>query len=158
MLRLTSIVAPTAIIVPLEAEDRNAAVAELVNALIASGAAPERVRDELVTKVLSRERNGSTGFGKGVAVPHVKHAHVHRMTAAIGLSPRGIDFSSLDEQPVYSVLLLLSPEDRPDEHLQAMEVIFKNLNKETFRRQLRQAATVEEVRSLLSEADSRLPG
>ena len=71
------------------------------------------------------------------------------LTAARMLSQRGIDFSALDKQPVYSVFLLLSPEDKPEEHLQAMEVIFKNLSKETFRRFLRQATTTDEVMTLL---------
>lgn len=159
MLRMTSIVAPGAIVVPLAAGERDAVIIELVDALVACGAAPAQIRDELVSRVLDRERRGSTGFGKGVAVPHVKHKNVARMTAAIGLSARGVDFSALDRQPVYSVVLLLSPEDRPEEHLQAMEVIFKNLSKETFRRFLRQASAVEEVRTLLAEADGQqLPG
>ena len=98
---------------------------------------------------------GSTGFGKGVAVPHVKHKSVTQMSAAIGLSQGGIEFASLDKQPVYSVFLLLSPEDKPEDHLQAMEVIFKSLSKDTFRRFLRQAGTLEEVMSLLDEADSQ---
>jgi len=78
------------------------------------------------------------------------------MTAAIGLSDKGVEFNALDKQPVYSVFLLLSPEDRPEEHLQAMEVIFKNLSKDTFRRFLRQAATIDEIRTLLEEADNQL--
>ena len=56
---------------------------------------------------------------------------------------------------MFSVFLLLSPIDRPEEHLQAMEAIFKQLSKETFRRQLRQATSVEDVRTLLAEADSK---
>jgi mannitol/fructose-specific phosphotransferase system IIA component (Ntr-type) len=77
------------------------------------------------------------------------------MAAAVGLSPTGVDFNALDKQPVYSIFLLLSPEDRPEDHLQAMEVIFKNLSKETFRRFLRQAGSVAEVQDLLSEADGQ---
>jgi mannitol/fructose-specific phosphotransferase system IIA component (Ntr-type) len=77
------------------------------------------------------------------------------MAAAIGLSPTGVDFNALDKQPVFSIFLLLSPEDRPEDHLQAMEVIFKNLSKETFRRFLRQATTTEEVLTLLEEADGQ---
>ena len=92
-------------------------------------------------------------------MPHAKHAGVEKLVAAIGLSDRGVDFSSLDKQPVFSVFLLLSPLDQPEDHLQAMEVIFKNLSKENFRRFLRQAGSVEEVTTLLDEADSQqLPG
>ena len=159
MLRMTSIVSPAAILTPVTGSDRDSVIGELIDALIAAGAAPKAIRDELLHRVLAREKLGSTGFGKGVAVPHVKHKQVDRMSAAIGLSERGVDFSALDKQPVYSVVMLLSPEDRPEEHLQAMEVIFKNLSKETFRRFLRQSSSVDQVRTLLEDADGQqLPG
>jgi len=155
LVKLTEIVAQGAIVATLGSADRDAVITELVDALVSGGSAPKAIRDELVARVLEREKRGSTGFGKGVAVPHVKHKGVSRMAAAVGLSQRGVDFNALDKQPVYSVVLLLSPEDRPEEHLQAMEVIFKNLSKDTFRRFLRQAGSVEEVRSLLEEADGQ---
>lgn len=145
-----------AIVPRLKSGQRDEVIAELVDALVASGAASPKLREELVKSVLERERRGSTGFGRGVAVPHVKHKSVKTMAAAVGLSDRGVEFNALDKQPVYSVFLLLSPEDRPEEHLQAMEVVFKNLSKDTFRRFLRQAATVDEVRTLLEEADNQL--
>ncbi len=157
-MKLTDLVAPEAITIRLASSDRDAVIAEMVDALIAAGSAPASVRDELIAKVLERERRGSTGFGKGVAVPHVKHKAVTRMAAGIGLSPGGIEFAALDKQPVYSVFLLVSPDDRPEEHLQAMEVIFKSLSKDTFRRFLRQSGSVEEVRSLLDEADTQQAG
>jgi mannitol/fructose-specific phosphotransferase system IIA component (Ntr-type) len=153
---MLQLVSETAIVPRLKASQRDEVIIELVDALVSSGAAPAKLRDELVKSVLERERRGSTGFGRGVAVPHVKHKSVKNMAAAIGLSERGVDFNSLDKQPVFSVFLLLSPEDRPEEHLQAMEVIFKNLSKDTFRRFLRQAASVEEVKTLLEEADNQL--
>lgn len=154
-MKLTEIVAGGAIVPRLGSSERDAVIAELVDALIACGAADARLRDELIGRILERERRGSTGFGRGIAVPHVKHKNVRRMAAAVGLSPTGVDFNALDKQPVYSIFLLLSPEDRPEDHLQAMEVIFKNLSKETFRRFLRQAGSVAEVQELLEEADGQ---
>jgi len=157
--KLTQIVAEGAVVPVLKATDRDGVILELVDALVSSGAAPASIREELATRVLERERRGSTGFGRGVAVPHVKSKGVSTMAAAIGLSTRGVDFNALDKQPVYSIVLLLSPDDKPEEHLQAMEVIFKNLSKDTFRRFLRQATSVQEVRTLLEEADGQhLPG
>jgi PTS system nitrogen regulatory IIA component len=153
--KLTDIIAPGAIVAPLKSTDRDAVIAELVGSLVACGSVSTGMQAELVAKVLDRERKGSTGFGKGVAVPHVKHKGATKMHAAIGLAPRGIDFRALDDQPVYTVFLLVSPEDRPEEHLQAMEVIFKNLGKDTFRRCLRQAGAADEVRRLLQDADSQ---
>lgn len=155
MTKLTSIIVQGAIVVPLRAAERDAAIAELADALVSAGALAPGLRDEVLGKVLAREKIGSTGFGKGVAVPHVKHRGITKMAAAVGLSARGIDFASLDRQPVYSVFLLLSPEDRPEEHLQAMEVIFRNLGKDTFRRFLRQAQTPADVKALLDEVDGQ---
>jgi len=106
-----------------------------------------------------RERKGSTGFGKGVAVPHVKVDGVEEMGAAIGLSEPGIEFNSLDKQPVHSVFLLLSPSDDPERHLRAMEVIFGYLSQDRFRRFLQQSSDAEDVWTLLEDADhERLGG
>lgn len=157
-MKLTDIVVEGAIIPELKSTTRDDVVRELVTALIASGAADASIETELIDRLLERERKGSTGFGRGVAVPHVKHPTVDKMSAAIGLSPTGIDFDALDKQPVYSVFLLLSPEDKPEEHLQAMEAIFKSLRKDTFRRFLRQATSIEEVTTLLDEADHQQLG
>lgn len=155
MLKLTEIVSRGAIVPQLKSTERDEVIAELVDALIATGAASPAIRDELVSRVLEREKKGSTGFGRGVAVPHVKHHSVKKMSASVGLSQRGVDFSALDRQPVFSVFLLLSPDDRPEDHLQAMEAVFKNLSKETFRRFLRQSNTSEDVWSLFEEADGQ---
>jgi mannitol/fructose-specific phosphotransferase system IIA component (Ntr-type) len=155
VLKLSQIVSSGAIIPKLTSTERDGVIGELVGALIASGAADPSLRDELVSRVLDRERRGSTGFGKGIAVPHVKHKSVRTMAAAIGLSPGGVDFNSLDRQPVYSIFLLLSPEQDPESHLRAMEVIFNSLGNETFRRFLRQAQTAEDVQTLLEEADGQ---
>tara|TARA_E500000318_G_scaffold104605_1_gene110743 strand:- start:353 stop:829 length:477 start_codon:yes stop_codon:yes gene_type:complete len=158
-MKLTEIVVQPAVTPALKSTERNGVLGEMVDSLVASGELSADIRDEIVAKLLDREEKGSTGFGRGVAVPHAKHPAVKRLIAAVGLSERGVDFASLDKQPVFSIFLLLSPKDQPEEHLQAMEVIFKNLSKENFRRFLRQAGSVEEVIALLDEADSQqLPG
>lgn len=157
-MKLTDIVHKDAIVPSLGAKDRDEAIRELVDALVASGATDAEAAPGLVEKLLDRERKGSTGFGRGVAVPHVKHRSVNTIRAAVGISQQGIDFQALDKQPVYTVFLLLSPDDRPEEHLQAMETIFKNLSKDTFRRFLRQSDSVEAVATLLDEADHQQLG
>lgn len=154
-MRLTEIVERGAILPSLASSTRDEAIAEIVGALISAGAAEAALHDDLIAKILAREEQGSTGFGKGVAVPHVKHPSVTRMRAAVGLSQRGVDFAALDRQPVYSIVLLLSPAANPEEHLQAMEAIFGMLSKDTFRRFLRQASSVDDVVTLLEEADAQ---
>lgn len=154
-MKLTDIVAPGAIVCGLKAPDRDAALAALIDALIGAGVTPGEHRAELLRRLIEREARGSTGFGHGVAVPHVKHPAVQRIAAAVGISGGGIDFASMDGRPVYTIMLLLSPENRPEDHLQAMEVIFKSMSKDTFRRFLRGCATAAEVQSLLAEADAK---
>ncbi len=158
-MKLTEIIEPGSIVAQLRSTDREEAILELVELLVNSGAASADIKGQLIERVLDRERKHSTGFGRGVAVPHVKHPDIEKITAAIGVSSEGIDFNSLDKQPVYTVFLLLSPQSRPEEHLQAMEVIFKNLSKDTFRRCLRQAENASEIHKMLDDADNhRLQG
>lgn len=137
----------------LQAQDRDGVLRDLVKALADAGALPESAVEDVVAALIKRENNGSTGFGKGVAVPHVKHTKVKQMAGAIGRSVNGIDFAALDHQPVFSVVLLLSPENEPQQHLRAMNIIFTSLQKDTFRRFLRQASTREAICDLLDEAD-----
>lgn len=137
----------------LQARDRDGAIAELVGALVAVGKISAESAKDVTKAVIKRENEASTGMGKGVAVPHVKHSAVKNVVAAVGHSNTGIDFAALDEQPVYSVILLISPLDNPDKHLQAMENIFRHLQKERFRKFLRQCRAPEELQDLLREAD-----
>ena len=154
-MKLSDFVNAKAIVPQLRTTERDEVIHEMIDALIAAGSCDAAIRDELIKLILDREKKGSTGFGKGVAVPHVKHAKIRKMAAGIGVSQKGVDFNALDKAPVYSIVLLLSPISKPDDHLQAMENIFSNLQKDTFRRFLRQATTVEEVKELLSEADNQ---
>jgi len=152
-MKLNEFIVKDAIVSDLKATDRDGAIRELVTSLAGAGALPQDAIDEVVAALIKREQNGSTGFGKGVAVPHVKHPKVSRMSGTIGRSGAGIDFAALDHQPVYSVVLLLSPENQPQQHLQAMNIVFSNLQKDTFRRFLRQSGTREAITDLLDEAD-----
>ena len=142
-----------AIIPELQAKDRDGVIAELVRALDKAGRLDKKNCEEIIKAVIKREKEASTGMGKGVAVPHVKHEAVKDVVATVGQSSVGIDFSSLDKQLVYSVILLISPVDNPDRHLQAMESIFKHLQRDRFRKFLRQSQTAEEIEDLLREAD-----
>jgi mannitol/fructose-specific phosphotransferase system IIA component (Ntr-type) len=142
-----------AIIPELKTRDRNGVVRELVSALYKAGQLGKGNCEEIIKAVIKRENEASTGMGKGVAVPHVKHKVVKDVVATIGQSSVGIDFSSLDKQPVYSVILIISPVDNPDKHLQVMESVFKHLQEEKFRKFLRQSKEAAEIEDLLREAD-----
>ncbi len=72
---------------------------------------------------MRREELGSTGIGRGWAVPHAKHPSISHVIGAVGYSPAGIDFNSLDRELVNVVVMLLSPPDKPGDHLRALEKI-----------------------------------
>ena len=152
-MKFVDVVCFEAIIPELKAKDRDSAIAELVLALDKAGRLGKENCEQIIKAVIKRENEASTGMGKGVALPHVKHGAVKDVIAAVGQSGVGIDFSSLDKQLVYSVILLISPLDNPDRHLQAMESIFKHLQRDKFRRFLRQSQTAKEIEDLLREAD-----
>ena len=152
-MEFTDFVCFEAIVPELKAEDRDGAIAELVSALDKAGRLGKGNCEEIIKAMIKRENEASTGMGKGIAVPHVKHHAVKDVVAAIGRSGVGIDFPALDKQPVYSVILLISPTDNPDKHLQTMEYVFKHLQQEKFRRFFRQSQTAQQLESLLREAD-----
>ena len=143
-----------ALVPNLKASTREGVIGELVEALSKAGALGSATCKELTQAVIKRENEASTGLGKGVAVPHVKHKSIKKVTATVGRSSVGVDFNSLDKQPVYSVILILSPVDNAESHLQAMETVFMHLQRDNFRKFLRQSQTVEQIRDLLKEADT----
>lgn len=148
---------PQAVITRLEPKLRDEVVATLLKALVDAGRIDPALYDDVLAKMLERESGSTTGFGMGVAVPHVKHRAVDRVVAAIGISPTGIDFAAIDKKPVFTVVMLISPPEKPEEHLQAMETIFGCLQDEDFRASLRQVESVEDVMALL-ETQNTTPG
>jgi len=151
--KLADFVHGPSVIHELKATDRNGVIRELVQSLADNGAIPQDTVETIARSAISRENQGSTGFGKGVAVPHVKHECIPKMTACIGRSSHGIDFAALDRAPVYMVFILLSPSKAPEEHLAAMERIFRYLQRDGFRRFLRQSESREAILDLIKEAD-----
>ena len=137
----------------LKATDRDGVISELLLSLDKTGRLGKGNCVKITKAVIKREKEASTGMGKGIAVPHVKHTAVQKAVAVVGKSSSGIDFFSLDKQPVYSIILLISPEKNPDEHLQAMENVFRCLQQEKFLKFLRQSSTSEQIKDLLTEAD-----
>jgi len=152
-MKLADIIAKEAIIADLQSKDRDGVIKEMVDKLVEAGKFGAKEAPEIIKSIIKREKQGSTGFGKGVAVPHVKHPGSKSLVATIGRSSSGIDFAALDRAPVYIVVLLLSPPENPEEHLQAMETIFRHLQRDNFRKFLRQAQNVNQIIELINEAE-----
>jgi mannitol/fructose-specific phosphotransferase system IIA component (Ntr-type) len=151
-MKIADVICAKAIIPRLETVKRDEAIKELVAILDKAGKLGKDNMADVAKAVIKRENEASTGIGKGVAVPHIKHKAVKKVVAAIGISATGIDFSALDKQPVYTIILLISPVEG-DQHLQAMEAIFEHLQNDNFRKFLKQSETAEQIKELLIEAD-----
>ena len=138
----------------LTAEDKEGVIEEMVQALLDAGKIKEGELDSIVKAVLKREELGSTGIGRGVAVPHTKHPSVDRLVGTVAVSHEGVDFDSLDGEKVHLFFLLVSPPDRPGDHLRALENISRRLRDDTFCKFLKQSKNPEDIQQLLDEADN----
>ena len=149
-MRMCDFVVRDAIVPELKATTKEEVIREMVDSLRAAGqlrgaADPE----DVVRAILKRESLGSTGIGRAVAIPHSKHGCVDRLIGTVAISNRGVAFDSLDGEPVYVFVLLVSPQDRPGDHLRALENVSRALRDDSFVRALRAAGTREAIWSLL---------
>jgi nitrogen PTS system EIIA component len=155
-MKLMDFIETDATIPDLESDSARGVIDEMVGALVKARNVAEADRKKVVDAILRREKKGTTGFGNGVAIPHAKHDGVEGVVGLLARSDAGIDFSALDGQPVHLFFLLLSNPEKPEEHLKAMEHIFRSIKNDNLRRFMTQAATRDELVDLLKEADEEL--
>lgn len=150
---LAALIPSEAILDGLESTSKESVLKEMVEALAAAGRVGPGAVDPMVEALLEREALGSTGIGRGIAVPHAKHESVRGLVAALGRSDKGIEFSALDGQPVYLVFLLLASKGSSGPHLEALARAAKLARDEHFHRFLRNARNSGELEAVLREAD-----
>ncbi len=153
-MKLTEFVVNEAIIADLQVDTKEAAIRAMVGSLKDAGAIPADDEESIVAAILKREELGSTGIGNGVAMPHTKHPSVDKPVATVAIAGSGVDFASLDGEDVFILFLLVSPPDRPGDHLRGLENISRHLRDQTFCNFLRQSNTRDAVVELLEEADN----
>lgn len=153
-MKLCDFVVADAILPELTVGTKEEAIRTMVASLRGAGSVSAEDEEGIVAAILRREELGSTGIGNGVAVPHTKHASVKNLVATVALAPSGVDFASLDGEPVYILFLLVSPPDHPGDHLRALETISRHLRNGNFCKFLRQSKSSAQVMDLLKEADN----
>jgi mannitol/fructose-specific phosphotransferase system IIA component (Ntr-type) len=153
-MRLSEFVVRDAIIPQMDATSKEGVIREMIASLRAAGQFPSADVDDIVRAILKREELGSTGIGRGVAIPHAKHTCADKLTGTVALSPKGVDFKSIDGEKAFVFVLLISPQDRPGDHLRALENVSRCLRDDNFVKALRLASTREEVSALLDKIDS----
>jgi PTS system fructose-specific IIA component/PTS system nitrogen regulatory IIA component len=124
----------------------------MVSALQEAGHIHAEDVNEIVKAILRREQLGTTGIGRNIAIPHSRHPAVDRLIGTMALSRTGLPFDSLDGEVVYVFVLLISPHDRPGDHLRALEAVVRAMRNDDFVRRLRNCQTREEIWALLEGA------
>lgn len=153
-MKLTDFVVKSAIVPNLKATSKEEVIREMVASLKASGNIKAEEEEAVVEAILKREELGSTGIGNGVAVPHTKHPSAEELVATVAISREGVDFASLDGEGVFIFFLLVSPPDRPGDHLRGLENISRHLRGQDFCNFLKQSSTSKDIWDLLAEADT----
>jgi nitrogen PTS system EIIA component len=150
-MKLMDFLVKDAILVNLQGKEKKEVLNEMVEALVKSKKIAGK--DKVVKILLDREELGSTGIGSGVAIPHGKTNDIDNVIISFGSSKQGIEFESLDGEPVYLVFLLLAPVESTGVHLKALAKISRILKDKHFRQSLRDAKTVDEAVKILKEED-----
>jgi PTS system fructose-specific IIC component/PTS system nitrogen regulatory IIA component len=131
----------------LEGSTKEAVFAELIELITTLH--PEYSKDELYTAINSRENKMSTGIGSGIAIPHGYCRNIKTITGAIGISKAGIDYDSLDREPVHLVFMLVMDEASREDHLRVLNKVFTLANSEVIA-MIMAAASTREVHEVLS--------
>lgn len=151
---LANLLSESQIVPEMASEERWDAIAELVQCLIAAGKFDESDRATILEAIRQREQTMSTGIGFGIAIPHASSDKVTDVVASFGRSIKGIQFDSLDAQPVFFVVLFVVPKDQFQTHLRTLAAIAKFLNDKTVRDEL---GAADDAAGILRVFENRSP-
>lgn len=158
MLRLIEIITAKGIIPNVKAKDRDEVIYEILDNLVATGRLEDGDRDDLLVEILKRETLGSTGIGRGVAIPHIKTGKVKEFVGVLAVSRGGIEFNAIDSAPVRVIILFLSPLRAVAGHLQLLSHIGGILRHQGYLTLLQDAETKDELVELVEDAERMIFG
>ena len=153
-MRLTEILKPQNVKVPLTAKTKADAIGELVELLAANG----EVHDpkKVLEAVLDREATRTTGIGNGLAIPHGKCTGTDHLVMAVGRPQTPIDFQAIDGRPVSLIWLLSSPPDKTGPHIHALARISRLMTIDRFSQALANAKTSQEIYDAIVQQENAL--
>jgi nitrogen PTS system EIIA component len=148
-MRIMDYLSKNAIAIDIKGKNKKEVISELADLLVKAKKIQDK--EKIVKVLLEREELGSTGIGQGIAIPHGKTDQIDDVVIAFGSSKQGIDFESLDGEPVYLVFLLLAPMESSGVHLKALAKISRLLKDKYFRQALRDAKNVDDVIKVIKD-------
>jgi len=151
-MKLTDYIKPENIETDLIAEDKEEVIEELVEKLAGNTDCCDM--DKVYQAVMDREKDGSTGLEKGVAIPHAKCDDIDRLRIVIGISEKGIDFDSQDGKPSHIFFLMIAPSSEAGPHVQAIARIVKMIGIEGVSEKLIKAGNAEKLLEVISDVEN----
>ena len=154
-MKIMDFLSKKAITTDIKSTKKEEVIQELVDLLIAAGEIEKRYRNKLIEALMTRESLGSTAIGQGIAIPHAKSEAVNKLVAALALSKKGVDFDSLDAEPVYIFFLLVAPQDSAGPHLKALARISRLLKDKYLRDNLRSSQDEKTIIKIIAQEDEK---
>lgn len=154
-MKISDFLCHKAVSADLAATTKKGVIDELVDLLIKAQAVDKKLRPKLIEILMAREALGSTAIGQGIAIPHGKCENVKELTAALGISRKGVDFDSLDGEPAYIFFLLVAPIDSAGPHLKALARISRLLKDKYFRDNLKATKDEKAILTILAQEDNQ---
>ena len=149
-MKILDVLQKEAIISDLKSQDKKGILEELVAPIARITGVNHK---DLVRVLMDREQLGSTGIGGGIGIPHGKLKQLESLALGFGLSRKGVDFESMDNQPTHIFFLLVTPENSTGLHLKMLARISKILKHDPFKEKLLKAANSDEIFSIIKEED-----
>jgi fructose-specific phosphotransferase system IIA component len=150
-MQLVDVLKENMIFLNFDATNKEEAIEKFINSLEKTGTIkePNALKDAL----LEREKLGTTGVGNGIAMPHARSSAIKDLTVAFFRSEKGLDFKSMDSEPVHLIFLLLAPVTAGGPYLKLLAKISRLLRSDDFRLSLMQAKDVKEVLQIIQDND-----
>ncbi|POR17169.1 PTS sugar transporter subunit IIA [Leptospira interrogans] len=150
MNQLLTLLQSETVIFNLESGSKEEVISRLLQKAIDTHQIDTENKEEILESLLAREKSMSTGIGSGVAIPHCSVNLVDELKCVMGLNPNGIDFDSIDHQPVHIFILLIVPKTKFQEHIKTLAQIAKALNVKEDREKLIRSGSFEEIQKAFS--------
>jgi fructose-specific phosphotransferase system IIA component len=155
-MKIIDFLSKKAITADLKSVKKEEVLHEIVDMLIAAGDIDKANQTKVIDALMERESLGSTAIGQGIAIPHAKTDAVSKLVGAFALSRKGVDFDSLDGEPVYIFFLLLAAQDSAGPHLKALARISRLFKDKYFRDNLRNCVDDKAIIKVISQEDEKI--
>ena len=151
-MRIKDILSPESMIMDLKATTKDEAISEMADLEVATGIVNNK--EKFVESIWAREKESTTGIGGGIAMPHARNEYINKARVLFAKSEKGVDFDSLDQQPVHLFFMITAPAGADNTHLQALAKLSSLLINPDLVEKLKAAKTAEEVIDLFSQAEA----